>query len=53
MHVLWKMDLVKILYTVIMEILAFLAVVVVTKTLSKYLKLDEKDKEEDDTTLPE
>ena len=48
-----KIDLLQILYTVFMVILAFLAAVVVTKTLSKYLKLDEKDKEEDDTTLPE
>jgi len=47
-----KIDLLEILYTVVMVILAFLAAVVVTKTLSKYLKLDDKI-EEDDTTSPE
>ena len=49
-----KIDLLQIFYTVLMVILAFLAAVVVTKTLSKYLKLDEREKEEDsDTTSPE
>ena len=48
-----KIDLLQILYTVVMVILAFFAALVVTKTLSKYFKLDERDKEEDDTTLPE
>ena len=42
-----KIDLMQILYTVIMVILAFLAAVVVTKTLSKWLKLDEKDNKEE------
>lgn len=42
-----KFDLMQILYTVIMLILAFFAAVVVTKTLSKYLKLDEKIEEEE------
>ncbi len=37
-----KIDLIQILYTVVMVILAFLAAVLVTKTLSKWLKLDEK-----------
>jgi len=41
-----KIDLLQILYTVMMVILAFLAAVVVTKTLSKYFKLDENDKGE-------
>ena len=36
-------NLMQILYTVVMVILAFLAAVVITKTLSKWLKLDEKD----------
>ena len=38
-----KIDLLEILYTVVMVILAFLAAIVVTKTLSKYLKLDENE----------
>jgi len=48
-----KIDLLQILYTVIMVILAFLSAVVVTKTLSKYLKLDEKidTKEENENNL--
>jgi len=48
-----KIDLLQILYTVIMVILAFLSAVVVTKTLSKYLKLDEKidKKEENENNL--
>ncbi len=41
-----KIDLIQILYTVVMVILAFLAAVAVTKTLSKWLKLDEKEDEE-------
>lgn len=45
-----KIDLLQIFYTVLMVILAFLAAVVVTKTLSKYLKLDEREKEEDITS---
>ena len=46
-----KIDLLQILYTVMMVILAFLAAVVVTKTLSKYLKLDEKIEDDDTTSL--
>ncbi len=42
-----KIDLLHVLYTVIMVILAFLAAIVVTKTLSKWLKLDEKSEEEE------
>ena len=42
-----KFDLMQILYTVIMLILAFFAAVAVTKTLSKYLKLDEKIEDDD------
>jgi len=43
-----KIDLLQILYTVIMVILAFLSAVIITKTLSKYLKLDEEiDKKEE------
>ncbi len=42
-----KIELGQILYTVIMVIIAFLGAVIVTKTLSKWLKLDEKS--EDDT----
>ena len=37
----------QILYTVILLILVFVAAVVVTKTLSKYLKLDEKTEDDD------
>lgn len=42
-----KIDLVHVLYTGSMLILAFVAAIVVTKTVSKYFKLDEKKKEED------
>jgi hypothetical protein len=42
-----KIDLLHVLYMVIMVILAFLAAVVVTKSLSKWLKLDEKSEEEE------
>jgi len=41
-----KIDLMQILYTVVMVILAFLGAVVVTKTLSKWLKLDAKEESE-------
>jgi NhaP-type Na+/H+ or K+/H+ antiporter len=37
-----KIDLLQVLYTVMMVIMAFLGAIVVTKTLSKWLKLDEK-----------
>jgi hypothetical protein len=44
-----NIDLLQISYKIAMIILAFLAAVVVTKTVSKYFKLDEKVncKEED------
>ena len=49
-----KIDLLlQVLYTVLMVILAFLSAVVVTKTLSKYLNLDKKVNDEDETTSPE
>ena len=41
------MDLLQISYKIAMVILAFLAAVVVTKTVSKYFKLDEKIKDDD------
>ncbi len=41
------MDLLQISYKIVMVILAFLAAVVVTKTVSKYFKLDEKIKDDD------
>ena len=44
-----NIDLLQISYKIGLIILAFLAAVVVTKTVSKYFKLDEKvNKEEDD-----
>ena len=43
-----NIDLLQISYKVAMVILAFLAAVVVTKTVSKYLKLDEKIEEDKD-----
>jgi len=44
-----NIDLLQISYKIAMVILAFLVAVVVTKTVSKYFKLDEKvnGKEED------
>ena len=41
------MDLLQVSYKIAMVILAFLAAVVVTKTVSKYFKLDEKIKDDD------
>ena len=43
-----KVDLLQISYKVGLIILAFLAAVVVTKTVSKYFKLDEKVNNEED-----
>ena len=40
-----NIDLLEIFYTGSMIILAFLTAVVVTKTVSKYFKLDEKEEE--------
>ncbi len=45
-----KIELMHVLYTVVMVILAFLAAVVVTKTLSKWLKLDEKVRDNEEET---
>ena len=41
-----NIDLLQISYKIAMIILAFLAAVVVTKTVSKYFKLDEKIEDE-------
>ena len=43
-----NVDLLQISYKVVMIILAFFAAVVVTKTVSKYFKLDEKANNEED-----
>jgi len=43
-----KIDLMHIFYTGSMVILAFIAAVVVTKIVSKYFKLDEKMKKEEE-----
>ena len=43
-----NIDLLQISYKIALIILAFLAAVVVTKTVSKYFKLDEKLKNEED-----
>ncbi|NOR56310.1 MAG: hypothetical protein GQ531_08885 [Sulfurovum sp.] len=43
-----NIDLMQISYKIAMVILAFFAAVVVTKTVSKYFKLDEKMKEEEE-----
>jgi len=40
-------DLLQISYKVVLIILAFLTAVVVTKTVSKYFKLDEKIEEDE------
>ena len=42
-----SIDLLQISYKVVLIILAFLAAVVVTKTVSKYFKLDEKIEDEE------
>jgi len=43
-----KIDLLHVLYTVVMVILAFLAAVVATKSLSKWLKLDKRKTKKSD-----
>jgi hypothetical protein len=48
-----KIDLLQVLYTVIMVILAFLGAIVVTKTLSKWMKLDEKANQKGDENSKE
>jgi len=45
-----KIELAQVLYTVIMVILAFLGAIVITKTLSKWLKLDEKVRDNEEET---
>ena len=45
-----NIDLTQTLYTVVMVILAFFGAVIITKTVSKYFKLDEKVNEEDKDT---
>jgi membrane protein YdbS with pleckstrin-like domain len=42
-----NIDLLQILYKIIMIILAFFTAVVITKTLSKYMKWDEKMKQDE------
>ncbi len=44
-----NINLMHILYTVVMLILAFFTAIVITKTLSKYFKLDEKMKNNQET----
>ena len=41
-----KIELMQVLYTVVMVILAFLAAIVITKTLSKWLKLEAEEEDE-------
>ena len=41
-----KIELMQVLYTVVMVILAFLAAIVITKTLSKWLKLEPENEDE-------
>ena len=41
-----KIDIMNVLYTVSMIVLAFVAAIVVTKTLSKYIEKKKKDKED-------
>jgi len=38
-----KIDIANVLYTVMMILLAFMTALVVTKTISKYIKKDEDD----------
>ena len=45
-----NIDLVQILYKIIMIILAFLSAVVITKTLSKYMKWDDKMQQNEDNS---
>ncbi|SFZ98984.1 hypothetical protein MNB_SV-5-898 [hydrothermal vent metagenome] len=42
-----NIDLMQTLYTVVMVIVAFLGAVIITKTISKYLKLDDKIKDDE------
>jgi ammonia channel protein AmtB len=38
-----KIDLIQVLYTVVMVIIAFLGAIIITKTLSKWLKLEPEE----------
>jgi len=40
-----KIDLMNILYTTSMVLLAFVAAIVITKTISKYVKKEDKEEE--------
>jgi len=42
-----KIDMMNMIYTVSMIILAFVSAIVVTKSISKWLKLDEKTEDDD------
>ena len=42
-----KIDLMNVLYTTSMVILAFFTAVVITKTISKYLPKEDEDKEKE------
>jgi ammonia channel protein AmtB len=41
-----KIDLIQVLYTVVMVIIAFLGAIIITKTLSKWLKLEPEEENE-------
>ncbi len=43
-----KIDLMNVLYTTSMVILAFFAAVVITKTVSKYLPKEDEEKEKEE-----
>ena len=45
-----NIDLLQISYKIVLIILAFLTAVVVTKTVSKYFKLDEKIKQDNESS---
>jgi ammonia channel protein AmtB len=38
-----KIDLIQVLYTVVMVIIVFLGAIIITKTLSKWLKLEPEE----------
>ena len=48
-----NIDLLQISYKIGLIILAFLAAVVITKTVSKYFKLDDKMKKDEESSLPD
>ena len=41
-----KIDLIQVLYMVVMVIIAFLGAIIITKTLSKWLKLEPEEENE-------